>query len=52
MEKVSASQPSISCVADVSIDTVSKLLEDAGETCNELHDQLVQKVEAKRVSMR
>jgi len=40
---------SISRVADVSINTVSKLLEDAGETCNELHDELVQNVEAKRV---
>ena len=44
-----SSMRSISRVADVSINTVSKLLEDAGETCVELHDQLVQNVEAKRV---
>ena len=35
-----SSMRSISRVADVSINTVSKLLEDAGETCVDLHDQL------------
>src|SRR5512139_271556 len=40
---------SISRVMDVSINTVSKLLENAGETCVELHDEMVQNVSAKRV---
>ena len=40
---------SISRVADVSINTVTKLLENAGETCLALHDELVRGVAAKRV---
>lgn len=40
---------SISRVASVSINTVSKLLVDAGETCLDLHDQLVTHVKAKHV---
>lgn len=40
---------SISRVADVSINTVTKLLEDAGETCLALHDELVRGVKAERV---
>jgi IS1 family transposase len=36
-------------MADVSINTVTKLLEDAGETCLALHDELVRGVESKRV---
>ncbi|ANP46257.1 helix-turn-helix domain-containing protein [Candidatus Viadribacter manganicus] len=39
----------ISRLQDVSINTVSKLLVDAGETCLDLHDQLVTHVEAKNV---
>ena len=44
-----SSMRSISRVCDVSINTVSKLLMDAGETCLDLHDQLVTHVEAKNV---
>lgn len=40
---------SISRVVGVSINTVTKLLEDAGETCLDLHDQLVTHVQAKNV---
>lgn len=40
---------SISRVADVSINTVTKLLVDAGETCLALHDELVRGVTAERV---
>lgn len=40
---------SISRVADVSINTVSKLLAEAGEACLTIHDKLVHKVEAKRI---
>lgn len=39
----------ISRIVDVSINTVSKLLVDAGETCLDLHDQLVTHVQAKNV---
>ena len=39
----------ISRVADVSINTVTKLLVDAGEACAALHDREVRNVEAKRV---
>jgi IS1 family transposase len=39
-----SSMRSISRVADVSINTVAKLLEDAGETCLALHNKLVQNV--------
>lgn len=44
-----SSMRSISRVTDVSINTVTKLLVDAGETCLDLHDQLVTHVQAKRV---
>lgn len=44
-----SSMRSISRVVGVSINTVTKLLEDAGQTCLELHDQLVTHVQAKRV---
>jgi IS1 family transposase len=44
-----SSMRSISRVADVSINTVTKLLEDAGETCLALHDDLVRDVKAQRV---
>lgn len=44
-----ASMRSISRVADVSINTVTKLLEDAGETCLALHDELVRGVKSDRL---
>lgn len=44
-----SSMRSISRVADVSINTVSKLLVDAGKFCAELHDREVRDVKAKRV---
>lgn len=40
---------SISRVCDVSINTVTKLLVDAGETCAALHDELVREVRSRRV---
>lgn len=40
---------SISRVADVSINTVTKLLVDAGTACASFHDSMVQNVTAKRV---
>lgn len=40
---------SISRVADVSINTVAKLLEDAGEACEAFHDVTVRGVKADRV---
>jgi IS1 family transposase len=40
---------SISRVADVSINTVTKLLVDAGETCLTLHDETVRNVKSERV---
>jgi IS1 family transposase len=40
---------SISRVADVSINTVTKLLEDAGEACLAAHDELVRDVRASRI---
>jgi IS1 family transposase len=43
------SMRSISRLADVSINTVTKLLEDAGETCLALHDELVRGVRSERV---
>jgi IS1 family transposase len=44
-----SSMRSIARVCDVSLNTVSKLLEDAGETCLDLHDTLVRNVKSKRV---
>ena len=40
---------SISRVADVSINTVSKLLAEAGEACLAIHDETVRNVKASRV---
>jgi IS1 family transposase len=40
---------SISRIADVSINTVTKLLEDAGEACIKLHDENVRNVKASRI---
>jgi IS1 family transposase/lambda repressor-like predicted transcriptional regulator len=44
-----SSMRSISRVADVSINTVTKLLVDAGETCLTMHDELVRDVKATRI---
>ena len=44
-----SSMRSISRVADVSINTVSKLLVEAGEACLTLHDQHVRNVKASRI---
>ena len=44
-----SSMRSVSRVADVSINTVSKLLADAGTVCGAFHDEMVRNVEAKRV---
>lgn len=43
-----SSMRSISRVVDVSINTVSKLLEDAGRACAAFHDDTVRGVSAKR----
>ena len=44
-----SSMRSISRVADVSINTVSKLLVEAGEACLALHDETVRNVKASRI---
>src|SRR3954452_375423 len=44
-----SSMRSVSRVADVSINTVAKLLEDAGEACEAFHDETVRGVSSKRV---
>jgi IS1 family transposase len=44
-----SSMRSVSRVVDVSINTVTKLLVDAGETCLEMHDELVHDVKASKV---
>jgi IS1 family transposase len=46
-----ASMRSVSRLADVSINTVSKLLEDAGRFCAGFHDVRVRNVNAKRVQV-
>lgn len=46
-----SSMRSISRVADVSINTVSKLLVDAGTACSAFHDEHVRNVKAKRVQV-
>lgn len=46
-----ASMRSVSRLADVSINTVSKLLEDAGRFCAGYHDAKVRNVKAKRVQV-
>lgn len=46
-----SSMRSISRVADVSINTVSKLLVDAGKACAAFHDEKVRGVKAKRVQV-
>jgi len=44
-----SSMRSITRVADVSINTVAKLLRDAGEACEAFHDETVRNVRSKRV---
>jgi IS1 family transposase len=44
-----SSMRSVSRVADVSINTVAKLLADAGEACAAFHDETVRGVQSKRV---
>ena len=44
-----SSMRSISRVCDVSINTVTKLLVDAGETCLAMHDEMVRDVKSTRV---
>lgn len=44
-----SSMRSISRVADVSINTVSKLLVEAGEACLAIHDETVREVKASRI---
>src|SRR5437588_459339 len=46
-----SSMRSISRVADVSINTVAKLLVDAGKTCAAFHDATVQGVRSRRVQV-
>ena len=46
-----SSMRSISRVADCSINTVSKMLEDAGKACATFHDENVRSVKAKRVQV-
>ncbi len=44
-----ASMRSIARVLDISINTVAKLLQDAGQVCTDYHDQTVRQVPAERV---
>lgn len=46
-----SSMRSVSRIADVSINTVSKLLVDAGEVCARFHDEHVRGVKARRVQV-
>lgn len=46
-----SSMRSIARTADVSINTVSKMLVDAGKACAAFHDEAVRNVEAKRVQV-
>ena len=46
-----SSMRSIARVADVSFNTVAKLLIDAGKVCADFHDDTVRNVEAKRVQV-
>src|ERR1700682_5604015 len=46
-----SSMRSISRVCDVSINTVSKLLEDAGDVCAAFHDEHVRGVKASRIQV-
>jgi IS1 family transposase len=44
-----SSMRAISRITDVSINTVTKLLEDAGEVCSAYHDEHVRNVKARRI---
>jgi lambda repressor-like predicted transcriptional regulator len=44
-----SSMRSISRVADVSINTVAKILEDAGQACEAFHSETVKSVRSKRI---
>jgi transposase-like protein len=44
-----SSMRAVSRVADVSINTVTKMLVDAGKACAEFHDKTVRNVTAQRV---
>jgi len=46
-----SSMRSITRVTGVSINTVGKLLEDAGKVCMSFHDEKVRHVQSKRVQM-
>src|SRR5277367_2051849 len=46
-----SSMRSISRVADVSINTVSKLLIDAGKACATFHEEKVREVKARRIQV-
>jgi transposase-like protein len=46
-----SSMRSISRVADVSINTVAKLLVDAGRVCAAFHDETVRGVKSRRVQV-
>lgn len=46
-----SSMRSVSRVADVSINTVTKILEDAGEICAAFHDKMVRGLASKRVQV-
>jgi len=46
-----SSMRSISRVCDVSINTVAKILEDAGKVCMQFHDETVRNVRSKRVQV-
>ncbi|MEQ1611640.1 MAG: IS1 family transposase [Hyphomicrobiaceae bacterium] len=46
-----SSMSSISRVCDVSINTVAKILEDAGKVCMAFHDETVRNVRSKRVQV-
>lgn len=46
-----SSMRSISRICDVSINTVTKLLEDAGEACLDMHDELVVGLKSERVQV-
>jgi len=45
------SMRSVSRIADVSINTVTKLLVDAGHACTQFHDEKVRGVQAQRVQV-
>jgi hypothetical protein len=50
-ERTKGRAPPISRVADVSINTVAKLLADAGGTCADFHDAKLRRVKARRIQV-